>query len=95
MDVSGMSARERQAKHKYTVLTSKSPEGWMPQEIRLLSSLQPMAEVYRTQLCPYDIILSGEYSPEAVAAALGNDRFEHKIVTGLLNPDLPFRPPSY
>ena len=89
MDLLGLDLAERRRKAKFTVL--RRPKGWSRQEADMLScGLEPGAVVAIHPKHPEFLVIALEYSREAIAAVLGVSDFDHKILQGYNNPDLPF-----
>jgi len=89
MDLLGLDLVERRRKAKFTVL--RRQKGWSRQEADALAcGLKPGAVVATHPKHPEFLVIALEYSREAVAAVLGVSDFDHKIVQGYNNPDLPF-----
>jgi hypothetical protein len=80
---------ECQQNMKFTVLTRQAP--WTDREVSLLVN-GIRNQVGGSPAHPGVLILFGEYSRDKVVAIVGDCFQEHKNVTGLYSPELPFRP---
>lgn len=89
MNLMALVMAESQRNMKFTVLTRQAP--WTGREVDLLVN-GIFNEVYGHPTYPGVLILFGEYSRDKVVAIVGDCFQEHKNVTGLYNPELPFRP---
>jgi hypothetical protein len=79
---------------KYTVL--RRPDSiWYRNEISKMMNGLLAADAHTCQKYPAFVVLLGGHSKEEIRTALGSDAadFEHRIVAGYRNPELPFHIP--
>jgi len=91
MDLVGMEVRDKLKQQLFTVLTSE--ESWSRIEVTLLINVC-MTEAYGHPQHPHVLILWGGVPHAQIKSALSRKNFRSKMVVGIDNPELPFRPPS-
>ncbi len=90
IDLVGMYVKALRDETEFTVLT-RDGGTWKPHEIsQLVHGLN--TECQQLPKKPEAVILFGGYSEAEVIDVISADDFEHQIVIGYNNPDLPFRP---
>jgi hypothetical protein len=90
MDLVGMGVRKMGAQAKFTILNR--PNGsWSSQEVsKLTNQVEPIGIIHGHPKHPSFLVVQDEHSKNEIAAILGTKDFDHKVVTGFDNPELPF-----
>jgi hypothetical protein len=91
MDLWGMSVRKERAQTKVTVL--RRPNGsWQNREVNhIVNGLMTSASQHPKY--PVYLLIAGEYTKQQVLGIIGAGQdFSLTVITGLDNPELPFRP---
>lgn len=95
MDLIGMEERRLRSEAKFTILNR--PNGtWSAKEVaELTNRVKPMGIIYGHPRHPTFLVIRNEHNKSEIAAILGSQDFDHKVVTGYDNAELPFNIPSF
>jgi hypothetical protein len=94
IDLMGMEAQRAQREARYTVLCRPDATWSADQVARLTNRLR--AELFQNPHHPTYLVLDGGFAPAQVSDILGKDvQFDHKVVVGHGNPEIPFPIPWF
>lgn len=91
LELDAQVARQRT---QVTILTRTRGEWSQEETEKLRGTLFPPPAIHQQGSHPEILMLSNDRSRVCCCHALGHDDFDHQIIRGLDNPDLPFPAPT-
>ena len=90
IDLLGLDLKAKRAKVKVTMLTREA--GWVRADLDRMIAGSTIMEISSHPKHPTILLIHDEFGREQLEEWLGFTDFEHQVITGLDNPDLPWSP---